>query len=346
MTTINMKDYVNGTQENMNSVNETINTIVPIIGKKNRTETEKSNDISKLEGILSEAIGYGKTKVLIKIPVELLAIDTAYQTPERTERSLSKLINKWNDIKLMPLLGVPHFEDGYIVLMDGYGRTVASQKLDPRSSNYKEYKTLEVMVILNAPNDPRERQKFEAEQYVYQNDGSTGMKPTHKHGGLEILEDEGVLLFDTLQKDYGFEYSTLKGNRGEQKLGSYTETLNLCSNKDYGEDCVRYILDICKESKFNRLANGYSTYIFRAFRDAWKYYPSDRVKTKEFLSIYLKGKTPLLIKAEAITKYKYLDMKSAVSFYVEDLLVKNLNLQQTRKLTSNDTKLEVIRKFA
>lgn len=346
MTTVNMKDYVNGTQENTSKANETINTIVPILGKKNRTENEKSEDIGTLKGILAEAIKYGKSKVLISIPIELLAIDTAYQTPERTERSLTTLINKWDDVKLMPLLGVPHFEEGYMVLMDGYGRTIASQKLDPNKPNYKEYKALDVTVILNAPSAPKERQKFEAEQYVYQNNGATGMKPTHKHGGLEVLEDKGVLLFDELQKEYGFEYSTLKGNRGEQKLGSYTETLNICSNKEYGEDCARYILDICEESKFNRLSNGYSTYIFRAFKDAWKYYPSDRAKTKEFLSTYLKGKTPLLIKAEAVTTYKYLDMKSAVSFYVEDLIVKNLHLQQTRKLTNNETKLEVVRKFA
>lgn len=101
MTTINMKDYV---EENANKGNEaarevmeTISTIEPIVGNKNRTPEEKASDIGEIKGILKAAIASGKSKVIVSVPVKLLAIDTSYQIPERTERSLKKLIKNWDD---------------------------------------------------------------------------------------------------------------------------------------------------------------------------------------------------------------------------------------------------------
>lgn len=73
---------------------------------------------------------------------------------------------------------------------------------------------------------------------------------------------------------------------------------------------------------------------------------SDRNKTEQFLSEYLHGKTPALIKARSKVAYEYLDADAAFSFYIEDAIVENLHLQQTRKLSDDEQKLEVIRKFA
>ena len=130
MTTINMKDYV---EENANKGNEaarevmeTISTIEPIVGNKNRTPEEKASDIGELKGILKAAIASGKSKVIVSVPVKLLAIDTSYQIPERTERSLKKLIKNWDDVQCMPLIGVPHFEVGYVAVVDGTGRVRAN----------------------------------------------------------------------------------------------------------------------------------------------------------------------------------------------------------------------------
>ena len=49
--------------------------------------------------------------------------------------------------------------------------------------------------------------------------------------------------------------------------------------------------------------------------------------TKEFRKL-----TPLILKANAVVKYPMLDMKIAVSLYVEDLIVENLRLEQSREV--------------
>lgn len=111
MTTVNMKDYVNGNVNENKAVQEVIgkiskaetkvsanviNTVVPILGNKERTLEQRAEDIGELKGILASSIASGLSKVILKIPVRLLAMDTAYQIPERTERSLGKLLKEWD----------------------------------------------------------------------------------------------------------------------------------------------------------------------------------------------------------------------------------------------------------
>ena len=83
----------------------------------------------KLEGMLKTAMDSRKTAVIMSIPVDMLEIDTSYQTEARTERSLDYLVKNWDDNKCLPLSGVPHWEEGKIYLFDGYGRWIASQLL-------------------------------------------------------------------------------------------------------------------------------------------------------------------------------------------------------------------------
>ena len=165
MTTVNMKDYVNGNVNENKAVQEVIgkiskaetkvsanviNTVVPILGNKERTLEQRAEDIGELKGILASSIASGLSKVILKIPVRLLAMDTAYQIPERTERSLGKLLKEWDYDSCDPLLGVPHFEDGYIAVVDGTGRVRASNVIDS-----DKYEKLDVTVLLKAPSDPR-----------------------------------------------------------------------------------------------------------------------------------------------------------------------------------------------
>lgn len=238
-----------------------------------------------------------------------------------------------------PLLGVPHFEDGYIAVVDGTGRVRASNVIDS-----DKYEKLDVTVLLKAPSDPNERQKFEAKKYEYQNSGTEPLKDYQKHGARLIREDRPTMLLEELKHQYDFDWVLKKGQREGGILGSYPYTRELCEK--YGRSCMEYILDICKKSGFNRLSNGYSRCVFKALRDMWRYYASDRNKTEQFLSEYLHGKTPALIKARSKVAYEYLDADAAFSFYIEDAIVENLHLQQTRKLSDDEQKLEVIRKFA
>ena len=53
---------------------------------------------------------------------------------------------------------------------------------------------------------------------------------------------------------------------------------------------------------------------------------------------------PINLKANALTKYPILDFRTAVSLYVEDMVVENLGLEQSRHIVG--TKIMPIKKTA
>ncbi len=277
----------------------------------------------KLEGMLKFALDSGRNAVIMSIPVEMLEIDTSYQTEERTARDLGYLVKNWDDNKCLPLSGVPHWEEGKIYLYDGYGRWIGSQMLkEPK-------KELEVMIILNAPEGKEERRLYEAEMYAFQNKNVAKMTALQKHGAMLLMHDKATETLEFMKMKYGFEYKADKGNREASILGSYNETLRICKI-DNGK-AAEYIFDVCAGAGFDRKTNGYSTYIMRALRDIYRLYAKDNKKTKDFLIREFRQTTPVKLKAEAVTKYPMLDYKGAVSLYVEDLVVDNLGLKQSRR---------------
>ncbi len=92
---------------------------------------------------------------------------------------------------------------------------------------------------------------------------------------------------------------------------------------------------VSKYCMFDRKRNGYSRRIMRALRDVYKLYANDRDKTKKFLSRYLRKTDPIHLKAEAVSKYYMLDTDAAVSLYIEDIVVDNLGLQQSRTVSGD-----------
>ena len=74
-----------------------------ISGKKNK------GDKGLLKGLTKMYRDAKYSVAIIPIPVELLEIDTRYQTEVRTDRSLMYLVNNWDENKLLPLIGVPHW---------------------------------------------------------------------------------------------------------------------------------------------------------------------------------------------------------------------------------------------
>ena len=115
-----------------------------VTGKKSKGSVDKLEGLTKMYTDINEEIA------IIKIPVELMEVDSRYQTDERTERNLQYLVRNWDERKLMPLMGVPHWEEGKVYIVDGYGRWIASQIV-----NKKKYKDLKVQMILNAPSHTR-----------------------------------------------------------------------------------------------------------------------------------------------------------------------------------------------
>lgn len=290
-----------------------------VTGKKSR------GSVDKLEGLTKMYTDLGEDIAIIKIPVELMEIDPRYQTEERTERDLQYLVKNWDERKLMTLIGVPHWEEGKVYIVDGYGRWIASQMVDK-----KKYKDLKVQMLLNAPKDPDERLAFEAEIYAYQNKDVKNLTPIQKHGAMMILHDPATETIEYLKSVYGFEYSNKKGNRESSVLGSYAATLNLCRLDD--GRCAKYIFDVCRMAGFDRKPNGYATYVMRGLRDMYKLYAENRFDTKMLFAKQLREITPTILRSRAVTKYPMLEMRTAVSLYLEDIVVENLGLEQSRKV--------------
>lgn len=290
-----------------------------ISGKKSK------GDKSMLKGVTKMYTDAGYKVAIVSVPVELLEIDPSYQTEVRTERDLRYLTEHWDENKLLPLVGVPHWEEGKIYLVDGYGRWIASQCIDK-----EKYSELQVMIILSAPSKKAERLKFEAEMYAFQNAQVAKMTPLQKHGAMLILHDKATETLESLKAEYGFEYRATKGNRDASILGSYASTLNLCK-VDEGK-CAHYVFDICRNSGFDRQANGYATYIMKGLADIYKLYADDRYETEELFSEELRGITPAILRSRAVTKYPMLDFRSALSLYLEDIVVDKLGLEQSREV--------------
>ena len=89
-------------------------------------------NVGELKGLLAASRSMGMTVVILKIPVRLFVIDPRYQTPNRTERDLNYLIRNWDERKLLPLIGVPHDEEGLMYIVDG---SVATRQVNTSTQN-------------------------------------------------------------------------------------------------------------------------------------------------------------------------------------------------------------------
>lgn len=291
-----------------------------VTGKKN------VGNVSELKGLLKAAVDAHMTAVIVRIPVELLEIDEEYQIPERTARSLNYLINNWDDNKLLPLSGVPHWEEGKIYLFDGFGRWIGSQMIkEPKED-------LQVMVILNAPTEPKERQIYEAKMYAFQNKDVSRMTAVQKHGAMLLMHDKATEILEEMHNKYKFDYTAKKGSRPASVIGSYTEAISLCKQS---EELADFVFRVCKKAGFDRKANGYSTYVMRTLRDMYKLFPENREEVEKLLVKYFRKIEPVFLKAESVATYPMLDCKTACSLYMEDIIVRDLNTKHLRKLENN-----------
>lgn len=286
-------------------------------GKKNE------DNVGELKGLLKSAVDARLNATIIKVPVELFDIDENYQIPERTARSLNYLVNHWDDNKLLPLAGVPHFEEGKIYLFDGFGRWIGSQLIQNPKAD------LDVMVILNAPTDPDERRVYEAKMYAFQNKDVARITAVQKHGAMLLMHDKGTEILEEMKEKYNFEYTAHKGNRSASILGSYTEALDICRQS---EEMADWIFNICKKAGFDRKTNGYSTYVMRALKDMYKLYPESREKIEKVLIKYLRKIEPIFLKSESVVAYPMVDYKIACSLFTEDIVVRELNAKHKRKV--------------
>ena len=291
--------------------------------------TEKN--IGELKGLLASAKANGQSVAIIKVPVYMMAIDESYQTADRTARKLNYLTSRWDERKIGVLTVVPHEDEGLVYIVDGFGRWQASQIVDK-----EKYTTLNCAVLLDAPTDPTERRKFEAELFANQNRDVAKLKAVDKHGAFQVMEDPAALALDELQEKYGFGIGRRKykgENAIDSKINSIYEELCKCI-KSHGKEFADWYFNICKGSGFATKSHGYARYTLRTFKDIYALYPDKRDEVTDILVDYLRPITPQEFKAEAIAKYPKLDPTTACSMHLEDMVTECLGLQHTREIVS------------
>lgn len=266
-------------------------------------------------------------RALYEVPVDLLTIDPLYQTDERTQRSLKKLIDNWDENKLEPITIVPHEEEGMFYIVNGYGRWIASQHL-PTPKKY-----LCSIVLLGLSKDVDKRRVQEAELYAYQNRDCSKMTPIQNHGALKIIGEPSVVLFEKLRDKYNFDFGFgKKTSKKINTIGSYSETLNMIKARD--EKCFDFIFSTLIACGFDKKVNGYSTYVLRAMRDIYDNYGDKKEIVSAIVEI-LRGITPEQFKSYAITKYPNLEYRSACTMYLEDEVCRVTKKKNKRYIHNN-----------
>lgn len=308
-----------------NTMKKNINFAKYIVSENDKREAQAR--IRELKAYVKEAIDSGKRNIIVKLPRYFFRIDPEYQIPVRTNRDLGYLLGNFDDDKLLPLQGVIHWELGLVFLFDGYGRLVVTDILNEERGDGK-YDYLEVMIPLTAPNEPEARQKYEAEMYATQNTAVAKMTPLQKHGALRIMKDPTVLAMDVLEAKYGFGYANTRGQRDANIIGSYMEFYR--DIKGLGIEFGDYFFSLCKDARMNDKVNGYSVYIMRAVRDAYKMYPEYRKEIYNILGSYMRERTVAIIKSDGVSTYPMIDQIMAVSMHMEDVVTEYLGINKIR----------------
>ena len=281
---------------------------------------EQYNDIvANIKPLMT--VGKGKNQRVITgsavVPLSLCFVDSRYQGM-RTHKHLNRLRNKWDERKLTPIILVLHPEEHRLAVVDGQGRIIVASE--------KGIDRLNAIILMDAPDDPLERLKFEAEYFIGQDSEVENVKPLEKHLSRVIIGDSSAVSLDKLLNKYGIKFVATKGNREESVLGSYTDTYSIV--KVHGEKCLDFIFSIIDNAGWNKETNGYATFVMRALREVWIAHPNDRKEIHRFLSKELRQIDPALFSAEAKAKYPKRDHRVSCVLYVEDMVCDGLGIEK------------------
>lgn len=250
-------------------------------------------------------------KVYAAIPVELLYADPEYQrTDTRREQKIRSLAKEWNNAKMDALRVVPHPEEYRFAVVDGYGRMCASQMKENPSSS------LECEIIQWAPEDPENRRKFEARLYCEQQNETERLTPVQKHKANVLLRNSTAMILDLVCNEYQVAITAGKGFRNPRTLGSYTDAYKIV--RYFGEDCLRFIFEVIRDSGFDLEPNGYCRPVMMSLRNIYAAYGND---PKGTLAKYLRESSPREFKANAISKYPKREPNVACTLFLQDYLV-------------------------
>ena len=297
-----------------------------VVGNVAVTIDEDRRRREQFEDIMANAkplsvVGKGRSQRVLTatatVPLSCCFVDTRYQGM-RNHNHINRLINRWDERKLSPIVLVPHLDDYVFAIADGQGRAKAAK--------IKGIERLSAIILMDAPDDPDERLRFEAEYFINQDSEVETVKPMEKHLARVIIGDETAVALDKLLTKYNIKFVTTKGNREGSILGSYTDTYAIV--KTHGEKCLDFIFSIIANAGWDKEYNGYATFIMRALKEIWAAYPKERKEIHTYLSKELRKISPNLFSSKARTKYPTRDHRMACILYMEDIVCDGLGMEK------------------
>lgn len=308
---------------------ETVESIV-LVGNMRLNEKKEIPETQKIlfettYANMKECGKKGSGKYVASIPVELLRVDFAYQrVTTSTPTRLKKLANHWREDKLMPMIVIAHPEEYCFYIVDGYHRfTVATTMLQVL------YKALDAIVLTNAPKKPKERQKFEAELFVSQNEEVERITPIQMHKARLLIGDTAATNLQKMLDKYDVSYVATSGQREQAVLGSY-ETAYAIAKKN-GNTCLEFIFSIIDNAGWKTETNGYSKAIMKGIKDIWCAYPSpeNHKQMHTYFSKTLRKTDPKMLIAKSRSKYPERNERQTVALFLADMLIDDLGYERS-----------------
>ena len=247
------------------------------------------------------------TKACAVIPRELMSIDPAYQRIEtRNHKKITAMHDNFDHMIMDALLVVPHPEESSFSIVDGYGRFIASEGILDK---------LECVVITNAPADPDERRRFEANIFTRQSLYTEKVTPLQMHKANLILgEPNAVALQEVLDK-HKLNIAENKGTRKPGTIGSYTSAYNIIHAK--GKAAFESVISTCCKAGYNLSGDGLCDKIIMSLYKIYSFYGD--IGLAKVLPI-MKITEPSTLKAKGLAAYPE-RVGLSLALYMQDYLV-------------------------
>ena len=293
--------------------------VVVKMNEEERLAEQFENVMANARPMITEGKGKNLRTITAtaNVPLSCCFVDSRYQGM-RKHNQLRKLEKHFDKRKLAPITLVPHYEEHRFAIVDGQGRS----KVAPKKGMDRLFAT----ILMDAPEDPQERLKFEAEYFIGQDSEVEQVKPLEKHLARVIIGDPAATNLDTLLNKYKIKFCATSGKRKESILGSYPFTYGIINT--HGEKCLDYIFSVIKEAGWNHEPNGYSTYVMGAIKEMWCEHENDRDRIYDFVSEKFRQITPVVFKADALSTYPIRDPRPACQLYLEDMVCEGLGIER------------------
>jgi len=255
------------------------------------------------------------------VPMELLFIDNRFQRIEDGSKAkVNQLARNWDSNKMDSLKGSVHEEEYLVSIIDGYHRVEAARILGLPG--------LEVEILQDMPENPKERLIQEATYFATQGDEVSKLTPVQKHKANVLRGVRENLILNELLEAYKIELKTnpSHGRVVTGQLAGFTVALSIA--KANGGDMLGQIFAVLCRARWDIARNGLSANALSTVYNMLRLHPENNIDVCRCLSAYFRDISPDQLLAEAYAKYPNRGERERILLYTEDYVCKELGIDR------------------